>query len=258
MGMLDGRTVLLAGSSRGIGAATAAALGAAGARLIAHYRSDRIAAERATAGIPDNRLKLLAADFAQPGSAQALWSAAVSWAGRVDTLICNAAMVPSSPLDDRTDGSDLAWEAAWDTAYRVNVRQPATLIRDAVSHFRANGGGTIIVLSSWAAQRGAANPELGAYTASKAALAAFAKTMARAHVRDGVLVYVVAPGVVDTEMSAESALAQGGSATVAAGLAMGELVPPRELADLITFLATGTQRHLSGATLDVNGASYIR
>ena len=72
------------------------------------------------------------------------------------------------------------------------------------------------------------------------------------------LAYLVAPGVVRTQMSEVAAQRQGGEAAVTAGLAMGEWVPPNDVAELITFLATGSCRHLTGATLDVNGASYVR
>lgn len=113
-------------------------------------------------------------------------------------------------------------------------------------------------MSSWAAQRGSGNPKLAAYAASKASLAAVTKTMARAHAREGVLAYCIAPGPVYTDMTVRSAENQGGLEAVAAALVMGEMVPPAEVAELVTVLATGTHRHLSGATLDVTGASYIR
>ena len=113
-------------------------------------------------------------------------------------------------------------------------------------------------MQSWAAPRGSGNPKLAAYSASKAAVAAVTKTMARAYARDGVLGYCIAPGAVHTDMTARSARTQGGEEAVAAALNMGEFIPPGEVADLVTFLATGTRRHLSGATLDINGASYIR
>ena len=75
---------------------------------------------------------------------------------------------------------------------------------------------------------------------------------------DSVLAYVVAPGIVRTRMSEISATFRGGPDAVNAALAMGEMVEPKEVAELIAFLAGGSMRHLSGATLDVNGASYIR
>ncbi len=246
--------MLLTGASRGIGAATARALGAAGAHVVAHHGAHAEGARLATEGLPSDRRLLVGADLRSPAEADALWQEAVSWRGRVHTLVCNAAVMPATPLA----GSDEAWRSGWDDAFEVNVRQPASLIRAAVRHFLETGGGTVVVLSSWAAQRGSGNPELGAYAASKAALGAFAKTVARAHARDGVLVHIVAPGIVDTQMSRDAAAAQGGEAAVTAGLAAGAWVRPEEVADLVTQLASGRWRHLSGATLDVNGASYLR
>ena len=99
---------------------------------------------------------------------------------------------------------------------------------------------------------------LAAHKAGKAAIKAAAQTIARGYARDGVLSYVVAPGVVDAGMSHVAAATQGGLAAVNAGLAMGAPVPPDEIADLVAYLATGTARHLTGATFDINGASYIR
>ena len=254
MGDLAGRTVLVTGASKGIGAATAAALGVAGARVVAHYGADEAGARAATAAIPPDRRLLVCEDLADPEGPARLWERAVAWAGRVDVLVNNAAVLLETPLDAATED----WSAGWDRTLQVNVRAPADLMRAAVGHFREAGGGVLITLSSWVAQRGSSNPHLGAYAASKGAVKALTQTLARAHAREGVLAYIVAPGVVATQMSLDAAGAQGGTDAVSATLAMGEWVPPHELADLVTFLASGRARHLTGATLDVNGASYVR
>ncbi|CAA9518124.1 MAG: hypothetical protein AVDCRST_MAG13-3204 [uncultured Solirubrobacteraceae bacterium] len=251
---LRGRTILLTGASGGIGAATARALGARGAHLIAHYGTNRRGAEDASSGLPEDRRLLLAGDLGRPGGARALWREALAWRGRIDVVVANAAVLLPSPLG----GTDEEWDAAWERTLRVNVQEPASLIREAVGHFIAHGGGTLVTLSSWAAQRGSALPQLTAYAASKAALHNLTQTIARNHAADGVLAYVVAPGIVRTPMSEISAVHRGGVDAVNAMLAMGEMVPPEEVAHLIAFLATGRCRHLTGATLDVNGASNIR
>lgn len=251
---LTGKTILLTGASRGIGAATARALGAAGASLVAHYGGHREGAEEAVAEIPADRRLLLQADLSEPGSARALWRDAVGWRGRIDVLVANAATMPTTAFD----GEDDAWDDGWTAALRVNVLEPASLIREAVRHFLEHGSGTVITLSSWAAQRGSAISHLNAYAASKAALANVTQTVARNYAADGILAHVVAPGIVRTRLSEASAAARGGIEGVNAALVMGEMVPPDEVADLIAYLATGSCRHLTGATLDLNGASNIR
>ena len=127
-----------------------------------------------------------------------------------------------------------------------------------MNHYLEAGGGIIVTLSSWAAQRGSDNPKLMAYAASKAATAAATKTIARSYAKDNVLAYCIAPGPVDTEMTRRSALNQGGIDNVLASLSMGQIVPPEEIAGIVCFLASGVARHMTGATLDVNGATYIR
>jgi NAD(P)-dependent dehydrogenase (short-subunit alcohol dehydrogenase family) len=251
---LEGKVVLLTGASGGIGSVTARALGADGAELIAHYRSDRAGAEAAVAGIPEARRLLLQGDLSAPGSSRALWREAMAWKGRIDVVVVNAAMLARTPFD----GSDEQWDDGWAETMRVNVVEPASLAREAVAHYLETGGGTIITISSWAAQAGSALTQVPAYAASKAALRNLTQTIARNFAKDGVLAYVVAPGIVRTPMSEISAEARGGIDKVHAALAMGEMVPPEEVAELVAFLATGTCRHLTGATLDMNGASYVR
>jgi NAD(P)-dependent dehydrogenase (short-subunit alcohol dehydrogenase family) len=253
-GALDGKVVLLTGASGGIGSLTARALGASGADLIGHYRSDRAGAEAAVAEIPRERCLLLQGDLAAPGSSRALWRKAMAWKGRIDVVVVNAAMLARTPFD----GPDEQWDEGWAETMRVNVVEPASLAREAVAHFRARGGGTLITISSWAAQAGSALSQVPAYAASKAAIRNLTQTIARNYAKDGVLAYVVAPGIVRTPMSEISAEARGGIDQVHAALAMGEMVPPEEVAELVAFLATGSCSHLTGATLDMNGASYVR
>jgi NAD(P)-dependent dehydrogenase (short-subunit alcohol dehydrogenase family) len=254
MSSLSDKTILLTGSSKGIGCATAELLGREGAYIIAHYGSDQAGALAATRDIPDDRKLLVQADFNDPHAARNLWEKALAWRGKIDVLIPNAAIMPEAAFSD----DDELWEKAWYSAFQVNSTAPAFLIREAVNHFLENGGGTIIGISSWAAQRGAGNIKLGAYSASKASIAALVKTIARAYGKDGIYAYLISPGVVRTGMSVASAITQGGEEKITASLAMGEWVPPQEIAEMIAFLSTGRQKQLSGATLDINGASYIR
>lgn len=251
---LAGKVVLLTGASGGIGSLTARALGAGGADLIAHYRSDRDGAEAAVEAIPAERRLLVQGKLSAPGSSRALWREAIAWRGRIDVVVVNAAMLARTPFD----GTDEDWDTGWAETMRVNVIEPASLVREALAHFLERDGGTIVTISSWAAQAGSALTEVPAYAASKAAIRNLTQTVARNYARDGVLAYVVSPGIVHTPMAEISAEARGGIDKVNAALTMGEMVPPEEVAELVAFLASGRARHLTGATLDMNGASYVR
>jgi NAD(P)-dependent dehydrogenase (short-subunit alcohol dehydrogenase family) len=253
-GNLDGKVVLVTGASGGIGSVTATALGAGGAAVIAHYGGNRDGAEAAVAALPEDRRLLIQADLRSAGVSRALFAGALAWRGRIDVVVVNAAVLLETPFD----GSDELWDEHWDATLRVNVLEPVSLMREAVRHFLDVGGGTIVALSSWAAERGSAIASLAGYAASKAAVRNVAQTIARNHAKDGILAYVVAPGIVHTPMSEISAVSRGGIDALNAALAMGEMVPPEEVADLIAFLSTGRARHLSGATIDINGATYIR
>lgn len=250
---LRDRTVLLTGASGGIGALTARALAAGGATVLAQYRSDPGAAEAALAALPRERKLLLRGELGSAEGARELWRAAVAGGRKVDVLVANAAVCPSTPLG----GPDEEWDAGWQYALQVNVIGTGALMREAVRHFLVTGGGTLIVLSSWAAEQGSRIADVTSYAASKAAIRNLAQTFARNYVRQGVRVHVLAPGVVDAGM-AVAGQDEAARAAVAEGLAMGRLVGGEEVAALVAYLATGACPSLTGATLDINGASYIR
>jgi NAD(P)-dependent dehydrogenase (short-subunit alcohol dehydrogenase family) len=255
---LTGKSILLTGASSGIGAATAGVLGEAGAAVIGHHlgEHDRPGAESALSQVADGRKHFAAADFRDNRAVDRLWDEAIGWRGQIDVVVLNAANLLWGGVDD----DDETWDRSWTDQLQVNVVAPARLMRHAVRHWRQRGsGGVLITLSSWNAQRGSTNPGQIAYAASKAAVKAAAQTVARGYAREGILSYVISPGIVRTRMSEEFAAMQpGGEAAVTSSLAMGEWVPPREIGQTVAFMASGLARHLTGATLDMNGATYVR
>ena len=195
---LNGKTILLTGASKGIGAAIARSLGQAGANLVAHYGSDAEGAREAAKDIPPERLKLIGADLSVPSNVDQLWREALGWRGRIDVLINNAAVMR---IKGGISDDDATWDDVWDEALRVNVLSPARLMRQAVRHYLGTGGGSIITISSWAAQRGPGNPALIAYAASKGAILSATKTIARNYAKNNILAYMVTPGVVSPRRS---------------------------------------------------------
>lgn len=249
---LAGRSVLLTGASGGIGRVTAATLAAAGASVIAQHRGDRATAEAALAGIPADRLTYVAAELDTAAAARDLWRRVIT-THPIGVLVLNAAVNVETPVD----GPDQQWDDGWEQTLAVNVLGAGALMREAVRHFAAKGGGTVVVLSSWAAEQGSRLPDVSAYAASKAAIRNLAQTCARAYARAGVRVYVVAPGVVRAGMAIVG-MDESAQSAVADGLAMGRYVEAAEIAELVAFLATDGCPSLTGSTVDINGASYIR
>ena len=146
---LSDKTVLVTGASKGIGASIARICGLAGAAVIAHYGTDLAGAEQATTLIPQSRKKLISADFSDLGSVEELWQAAERWRGGIDVLVNNAATMA---WNGGVDQPLSIWDAVWDETLRINVLAPARLLRRAVRHFLERGHGTVITISSWAAQ----------------------------------------------------------------------------------------------------------
>ncbi|MDO6413127.1 SDR family oxidoreductase [Sphingomonas sp. BIUV-7] len=230
--------ILVTGSSRGIGASILTAL--AGARAIGHGTT--AAADR------------LAADLAQPGAAARLWAEALDRLdGRIDVLVNNAGIFEATPLDC----DDAEWLAGWERTMRVNLTASAELCRLAVRHWQQRGtSGRIVNIASRAAYRGD-SPAHWHYAASKAGMVAMTKTIARGYAREGILAFAVCPGFTMTGM-AEDYLASRGGDTLLADIPLGRVADPAEVAEAVRFLALDAPPSMTGAVLDINGASYVR
>ena len=136
---LSGKTVLLTGASKGIGAATAMALGQAGAHLIAHYGSDAGGAEAAVTGLPPERVLLLQADLGHGAEVDRLWREALAWRGRIDVLVNNAAVMS---MDGGIEADDAALRAADQALYQAKQqgRNRVATLQDARPGARRPGG----------------------------------------------------------------------------------------------------------------------
>ena len=229
--------ILLTGSSRGIGAAILDTLTASGAQVIGHGTRSGIAA-----------------DFADPAAPQALWDAALAQGGgTIDVLVNNAGVFEANPLDRDHD----AWVADWERTLRINLTAAAELCRLAVRHWQQTGtGGRIVNIASRAAYRGD-SPAHWHYAAAKAGMVAMTKTIARGYAKEGILAFAICPGFTMTGMADEYLASRGGDKLLA-DIPLGKVADPQEVAAVARFCALEAPASMTGAVLDVNGASYVR
>jgi len=246
---LTNKTVLVTGASRGIGAAASQALDELGARVVLHCGSDLDAAERVAAKL-QNRPVVIRCRLGGAASGRELWRAALEAVGQIDVVVNNAGISPTVTVDS----TDEEWDRHWAAVLAVNLVAVADICRMSIKHFETIGGGTIINVASRAAFRGD-GPELMHYAASKAAVVALTRSIAANYGPSGVLAYVVAPGWVNTDM-ARSFIEEHPAAFDDTPL--GQPTPPHEVGNTIAFLASGAATHLTGSTMDINGATYIR
>lgn len=252
---LSNKNILVTGASKGIGAAIVENLAKANANIVAHYFSDKKGMNEVISSCGKENIVGIQADFKKEEDIDELWNKSINWKNGIDVLINNAAIIR---FEGGIDDSDQIWKKTWEETLAVNLMAPCSLMRKAVPHFRKKGGGIIITISSWVAHRGPGFPSMIAYASSKSAVMNATKTISKHYAEDNILAYIVAPGVVRTRMSENFAETLSGEEAITQSLVMKEWIPPSELGDLVTYLSGGTCRHLTGATLDVNGASYLR
>lgn len=248
---LEGKRVLVTGGSRGIGAAIVAALVREGARVALHYGTSAAAANRVAEDL-DGAPALLPADLAEVGAGLTVVKRAEDALGGLDAVVNNAGIFKSAP--PTAPWAD--WTRVWQETLQVNLVAAADITRAALPTFQRQRRGTFVYIASRAAFRGD-DPEYLAYAASKGGMVALTKSVARGYGRDGVAAMAVAPGFVATEMAQRVAGGRGTSALVA-DIPLGEMAQPADVAATVVFLLSDHARHLNGATVDINGGSYVR
>ncbi|MES2700943.1 MAG: SDR family oxidoreductase, partial [Pseudomonadota bacterium] len=154
-------------------------------------------------------------------------------------------------------GSDIAWLDGWEDTLRINLTAAAQLSRFAVRHWQASGiAGRIVHVASRAGHRGDSQ-EHWHYAAAKGGMLAMHKTIARAYAAEGILSFAITPGFTDTAMAGDY-LASRGGAGLLADIPLGRVATPEEIAQIAVFCALDAPPSMTGATLDANGASYVR
>jgi 3-oxoacyl-[acyl-carrier protein] reductase len=229
--------IIVTGSSRGIGAAIRTALD--DHNVVGH-------ATRSGEGA-------IAADFADPEAVTAFWWEALGRLdGRVDVLVNNAGIFEPAPIEQEEED----WLAGWERTMQVNLTASAALCRLAVLHFRKNGGGRIVNVSSRAAYRGD-SPQHWHYAASKAGMIGMTKSIARGYAGENILAFAVCPGFTMTGMAEDYVASRGGDKMLA-DIPLGRVAAPEEVAETVRWLAVAAPPSATGAVIDVNGASYVR
>jgi NAD(P)-dependent dehydrogenase (short-subunit alcohol dehydrogenase family) len=224
--------VLVTGSTRGIGAAIVDALQGR-AHVMGHGSAD--------------------ADLSDPAGAERLWEAALARFGRIDVLINNAGVFEPVEVDAALDD----WHAGWGRTMQINLQASADLCRRAILHWRERGvGGRIVNIASRAAYRGD-SPAHWHYAASKAGMVGMTKSIARGFAREGILAFAVCPGFTMTGMAEEYLSSRGGEKLLA-DIPLGRVADPAEVGNAAAYLALEAPASMTGAVIDINGASFVR
>ena len=197
---------------------------------------------------------MLAADFSREGEAEKLWQNALAAAGgTIDILINNAGVFAANAIER----DDKEWSTAWAGGLQVNLTSAAVLSRLAVRHWLERGtGGRIVHVASRAGHRGD-SPDHWHYAAAKGGMLAMHKTIASGYAAQGILSFAITPGFVDTAMAGDYLASRGGDG-ILHDIPLGRVAEPDEIARIITFCALDAPASMTGATLDANGASYVR
>lgn len=248
---LDGQTILITGASRGIGAVTARIALEAGAAIVGSYNRGAGALDELARDYGDDRVHRIQSDLSIKGGGATLWRDALQRAGAIDGLVNNAGIAPATKIDD----DDEVWQRAWQEVLAVNTQAVADLCREAIRYFKQRDGGRIVTVASRAAFRGD-TPDYLHYAASKGAIVALMRSIARAYAGDGIFAFLIAPGWVRTDMA--SIIYEPGFESALAEIPMGEAAPPEQVGNMAVFLLSGMVDHATGATFDINGASYVR
>ena len=246
MGALDGRTAIVTGASRGIGAAVARALDAAGARVALVARSaDQL--DDVAAGLANDPV-VIPTDLGSPdGPTAAAARALAAFDGRLDVLVNNAGIAV------RKDSQDLQLEEL-DRLWNVNVRSALLLTAAVLPAMLERQSGSIVSISSISGVRGA--PRRALYAATKAALDGMTRALAMEFGPRGIRANSVAPGVVETDLWRENLAKPGVTEAVLDVIPTRRVSTPEEVADTVVFLASDASRAITGEVISADGGIH--
>lgn len=242
----SGKTAIVTGGTRGIGAAVSRILHSLGAQVMAGYTRDRASAERLESECPG--LRTFAGDLGEKETAMKLVERTWEEFGGADVLVNNAG------IWDYLAAGSLQVEV-WDRMIRTNLRSLYLVTDHVVSRWiEAGTRGRIVNVASTAGQRGEA--EHAHYAATKGAMISYTKSLATELIPRGIGVNCVAPGWVETDMNRE-VFEYGGRARIATTIPLGRIPSPEEIAWPIVFLASDLSAAVVGEIFNVNGGSVL-
>ncbi len=243
---LSGRIALVTGASRGIGRAIAKKLAAQGATVVAAARGDNAAGTVGEITAAGGKAEVASLDVADAAASAAFVTSAFDRHGRIDILVNNAGIAQ--------DGLLLRMDRAeWDAVIATNLTSAFTLTQAVLKPMIRQRSGRVICISSVVGQAG--NPGQANYAASKAGLIGFAKSVAQEVASRNVTVNVVAPGLIETDMTrliAENAKDQWQSR-----IPLRRMGTPDDIASAVCFLASDEAAYITGQVLAVNGGMYM-
>lgn len=252
---LAGRVALITGGSRGIGAATVKMFCAAGAKVVFNYQKARDAAEQIVSACGPQVCSAVQQELSSVDDANQLVEAAVKKFGRLDCLVANHGIWPASdlPVDQMTDEH-------WQRTIATNLDSVFGLIKYGVAQMKRQGrsggvAGRIVIVSSTAGQRGEAFH--CDYAASKGAMISMVRGLSTELARDGIYINCVAPGWVETDMSAPALQDPKTRDKVFAAIPLGRVGKPEEIAAPILFLCTDHAGFMTGSIVSVNGGAVL-
>lgn len=250
--MALGRSVLVTGGSRGIGAAICRTFAENGDRVAIHYSSSPDAANDVLKSLSGNGNIALGADLRDPDAIKLMVDGVAAELGGIDVLVNNAGVFLAHPIES-VDYEQ--WQQAWAQTLGVNLIGAANVTWCALQHMPRHAQSRIVNVGSRGAFRG--EPESPAYGASKAGIASFGQSLARSLGAFGIAVTTIAPGFVMTDMAAE-ALAGPRGDEIRGQSPFNRVPTADEVAKAVLFLASPHAEWASGSVLDFNGASYFR
>lgn len=246
------KVVLITGGTRGIGRAAAIAFSKEGAHVAVNYRSNSAAAQECLGLLSGNGHRAYQADLSEPRALADMVGQVIGHYGKIDVLVNNAGIHETHPVDVVDYAT---WQREWNATIGVNLIGAANVTYCVAQHMISAQKGHIVFVSSRGAFRG--EPDQPAYGASKAGMNQLAQSLAQKLAPYGICCGVVAPGFVETDLAKDILDGPGGPG-IRSQSPFGRVARPDEVAHAILFLAEEKSLFLSGAIIDVNGASYLR